>query len=340
MPKVQSAFKYTLLIVFTYLFLLIIWPFFPAIVFAIIFAIVFMPIFNFFSKKLNWNKSLSGIIVLILTILFILTPILLLMGLITKETIYFVQTFDQQAFMDFVLANSIINFFGYEIDITLYTAGLLDLLRNAGQIVGQNLLVVGSNILRVLFLFFVFLFTYFFFLRDGSQLVKRCRGLLPFTGPQNKELFEKFYQTSKTVFIGYLTAAFLSGVAAYIIFTLFGIPGAVIWGLLAGLLSLIPTVGTIVVYLIGTTIAGLTFGIWGVLGFIAYYVVVEAIGLQAVLRPKMVDEKISMHPILVFFSLIGGISAFGSIGIIYGPLIMVMFVSIFDFIVGTRHAIK
>ncbi|MFC1647801.1 AI-2E family transporter, partial [Patescibacteria group bacterium] len=112
------------------------------------------------------------------------------------------------------------------------------------------------------------------------------------------------------------------------------------WGLLAGLLSLIPTVGVIVVYLIGTIIAGLTFGVWGVLGFIAFYVVVEAIGMQAVLRPKMVDEKISMHPILVFFSLIGGISAFGSIGIIYGPLIMVMFISIFDFIVGTKHAIK
>ncbi|MFC1810290.1 AI-2E family transporter, partial [Patescibacteria group bacterium] len=188
--------------------------------------------------------------------------------------------------------------------------------------------------------YFLNFFTYFFFLRDGSALVKRCRGLLPFTGPQNKELFEKFYNTSKTVFIGYLIAAFLSGVAAYIAFSLFGIPGAVIWGLLAGLLSLIPTVGVIVVYLIGTIIAGLTFGVWGVLGFIAFYVVVEAIGMQAVLRPKMVDEKISMHPILVFFSLIGGISAFGSIGIIYGPLIMVMFISIFDFIVGTKHAIK
>jgi len=340
MPKVQDAFKYTLLIVFTLLFLLIISPFLPAIVFAVIFAIVFMPFYNFFSERLGWNNSLSGLIVLFLTIIFILTPILILTGLITKETVYFIQTFDQQAFIDFVMANSVIDIFGYEINLTLYTAGLLDLLRNAGQLIGQNLLAVGSNVLRIIFLFFVFLFTYFFFLRDGSKLVKRCRGLLPFTSTQNKKLFEKFYNTSKTVFIGYLTAAFLSGVAAYIAFTLFGIPGAIIWGLLAGLLSLIPTVGTIVVYLIGTIIAGLAFGIWGVLGFVAYYVVVEAIGLQAVLRPKMVDERISMHPVLVFFSLIGGITAFGSIGIIYGPLIVVMFVSIFDFIVGTKHSSK
>jgi len=340
MAKVQDAFKYTLLIVFTFLFLLIIWPFLPAIVFAIIFAIVFTPLYKLFSEKLGWNNSLSGIVVLVLTIVFILTPILLLMGLITKEAIDFVQTFDQQGFINFILNNSIINIFGYELDLTLYTSGLLELLRNAGQLVGQNLLAVGSNVLRFIFLFFVFLFVYFFFLRDGKALVKKSRALLPFTKTQNKQLFEKFYNTSKTVFIGYLIAALLSGIAAYIAFTLFGIPGAVIWGLLAGLLSLIPTVGTVVVYLIGTIVAGLTFGIWGVLGFVVYYVAVEAVVLQGVIRPKMVDEKISMHPILVFFSLIGGIGAFGSIGIIYGPLIVVMFVSIFDFIVGTKRAIK
>ncbi len=340
MAKVNDAFKYVLLAVFTLLFLLIIWPFLPAIIFAIIFAIVFTPIYRYFSKKLKWNNTLSGLIVLILTVIFILTPILLLMGLITKETVYFIQTFDQQAFINFISSNSIINIFGYEVDLSLYAAGFLDLLRNAGQIIGQNLLTVGSNILRIIFLFFVFLFTYFFFLRDGEMLVKKSRGLLPFTAAQNKKLFEKFYNTSKTVFIGYLIAALLSGIAAYIAFTLFGIPGAVIWGLLAGLLSLIPTVGTIVVYLTGTIIAGLTFGIWGILGFIFYYAIVEAVLLQAVIRPKMVDEKISMHPVLVFFALIGGVTVFGSIGIIYGPLIVVMFISIFDFIVGTTRAIK
>jgi predicted PurR-regulated permease PerM len=172
------------------------------------------------------------------------------------------------------------------------------------------------------------------------MLVTKSRALLPFTAAQNKKLFEKFFNTSKTVFIGYLISALLSGIAAYIAFTIFGIPGAVIWGLLAGLLSLIPTVGTIVVYLIGTIIAGLTFGIWGIVGFIIYYAIIEAVLLQAVIRPKMVDEKISMHPVLVFFALIGGVTVFGSIGIIYGPLIVVMFVSIFDFIVGSSRAIK
>ncbi len=340
MSKVHDAFKYVLLAVFTLLFLLIIWPFLPAIIFAIIFAIVFTPIYRYFSKKLKWNNTLSALIVLIITVLFILTPILLLTGLITKETVYFIQTFNQQAFIDFISSNSLINIFGYEVDLSLYAAGFLDLLRNAGQIIGQNLLSVGSNILRIIFLFFVFLFTYFFFLRDGEMLVKKSRGLLPFTAAQNKKLFEKFYNTSKTVFIGYLISALLSGIAAYIAFTLFGIPGAVIWGLLAGLLSLIPTVGTIIVYLIGTIIAGLTFGIWGIMGFIIYYVIIEAVLLQTVIRPKMVDEKISMHPVLVFFALIGGVTVFGSMGVIYGPLIVVMFISIFDFIVGTSRAIK
>lgn len=340
MVKIQNAFKYTLLGVFTFLFFLIIMPFLPAIIFAVVFAIIFNPAYSFLKVKLNWPPTLAAILVVLVTFIFILTPLIILLGLVTQETINFVSTFDLNGFYDALVKYSSTEVWGYKIEITQYTESFIEVLKNAGLKMSEQAGNILGTLTGTAFLFFVFLFVYFFFLRDGHILVNKCRAILPFTNAQNKKLFNDFYKTSKTVFVGYLIAATLSGVIAYVAFTIFGIPGALIWALLTGLLSLVPKIGTIMVYGIGSIIVGIMSGVWMALAMLLYFVVFEIIGMQAIIRPKFVDEKISMHPVFVFFSLVGGITVFGSVGIIYGPLIMVMFISIFDFIVGTSHVIK
>jgi predicted PurR-regulated permease PerM len=340
MANVQNAFKYTILAVLTALFFVLIFPFLPAIVFAIVFSIIFHPIYDFFIKKWHFPDTLSAVAVVLLTFIFIVTPLVLLIGLIAQEIFTFVTTFDFNGFYTWISQYSTIQAFGFTIDLSQYTESFIGVLQQAGSKVGEQAGGLIGVITGTAFLFFVFLFVYFFFLRDGHLLVKKCRYILPFTKEQNKQIFYDFYSTSKTVFTGYLIAAVLSGLLAYIAFTLFGIPGAPIWGLSAALLSLVPKIGTVLIYGVGAIIAGILGGIWAGLGFVAYYIVFEIVGMQAVIRPKFVDEKISMHPVLVFFSLVGGILTFGTIGIIYGPLIMVLFVSIFEFVVGTRHTVE
>lgn len=340
MANAQDAFKYVILSVLTALFFIIIFPFLPAIVFAIVFSIIFHPIYDFFIKKWKFPDTLSAIAVVLLTFIFIVTPLVLLIGLVAQEIFTFVTTFDFNGFYSWFSQYSTIEAFGFTVDLTEYTESFITLLKTAGGKVGEQAGGIIGVITGTAFLFFVFLFVYFFFLRDGHLLVRKCRSILPFTREQNKKIFYDVYSTSKTVFTGYLIAAVLSGVLAYIAFSLFGIPGAPIWGLSAALLSLVPKIGTVIIYGVGAIIAGVLGGIWAGLGFALYYIVVEVVGMQAVIRPKFVDEKISMHPVLVFFSLVGGILTFGTIGLIYGPLIMVLFVSIFDFVVGMRHAVK
>lgn len=340
MANVQNAFKYTILAVLTFLFFILIFPFLPAIVFAIVFSIIFHPIYDFFIKKWHFPDTLSAIAVVLLTFIFIVTPLVLLIGLIAQEIFTFVTTFDFNGFYTWILQYSDFKIFGYEVDLTEYTESFIGVLQTAGTKLGEQAGGLIGVLTGTAFLFFVFLFVYFFFLRDGHLLIKKCRQILPFTREQNKQIFYDVYSTSKTVFTGYLIAAVLSGLLAYIAFFLFGIPGALIWGLSATILSLVPKIGTILIYGTGAVIAGIMGGIWMALGFIAYFIVFEVIGMQAMIRPRFVDVKIAMHPVLVFFSLVGGILTFGTIGIIYGPLIMVLFVSIFEFVVGTRHTVK
>lgn len=340
MQKVQLYFKYVILAFFTFLFFLIISPFLPAIVFAVVFAIIFNPIYEYLKDKLKWPETLSAVLVVLMTIIFILTPLVILLGLITQETINFATTFDVNGFYEVLTKYSNMDVLGYRLDIMQYTESFVEVMKNAGLVMSAYAGLILGTLTGTAFLFFVFLFVYFFFLRDGHLLVKKCRAILPFTNAQNKKLFNDFYNTSKTVFVGYIIAAGLSGVIAYVAFTIFGVPGAIIWALLTSLLSLVPKIGTIVVYGTGAIIVGLMSGIWAALGLLVYFIIFEVVGMWMVIRPKLVDEKISMHPVFVFFSLVGGITVFGSVGIIYGPLIMVMFVSIFDFIVGTSHAIK
>ncbi len=173
-------------------------------------------------------------------------------------------------------------------------------------------------------------------LLDGEDFVNYSKRISPFTKKQNDIFFKKFENVARTVFQGNLLAAVLSGLAAMIGFSIFGLQAALIWGILAGILSLVPTIGTLVVYGIGSLI--LSFGSpfpW-ILAPLLYYLFVEIGLIQSFIKPKLIDEKIKIHPILIFLSLVGGVSVFGSIGIIYGPIIVVLFITMFDFIIVTE----
>jgi predicted PurR-regulated permease PerM len=337
MPKTQTAIKYTFLAIFTFLFAVIVWPFLPAILFALIFSIVFFPLHQYLRKKLNFSKNLPAVLTVLASTILILIPLFILVGLIAKETIIFVQNFNPDQFADQIGSYSMLSVFGYEINLTSYFNGILEAIKNAGQAIGSYAIQVGSNIIRVIFLFFVFLFVYFYFLRDSEILITKLKKLLPFARLQNKKLMSEFNSVSKTVFIGMLVSALLSGFAAYIAFAVFGVPGALIWGLLAGLLSLIPAVGAAIIYLIGLVIVGVTSGFTGALFLLGYFVLIELVLLQSFIKPKLIDDKISVHPVLVFFALVGGVGVFGSIGILYGPIIVVLFASTVEFMLETQR---
>lgn len=331
----QDVLKYFLLLVFGYLFGKIMWPFVGSFVFAVLFAVMFYPVF-FKAKKWFGENGGAGA-VLFATLFFIFAPIVVLITLLAKEITGLVINTSTADLVNAIESFDNYEIFGYRIDLDQITALLKSAMQSVGQVALDVSKAAGANTIEFLFAFFVFIFMYFYMLRDGQKLLKKLKEILPFSKSQNQKLVSDFHHVTKAVFVGNLLGALFSGVAAYVGFLGFGIGGAVIWALMAGILSLIPTVGTLFIYIAGALMVFATYGwVWGA-AFVLYFLSIEVGLVQNLIKPKFLDDKISVHPILVFLALVGGVEVFGSIGFVYGPLIVVLFVAIFQFSIESKN---
>ncbi len=178
-----------------------------------------------------------------------------------------------------------------------------------------------------LFKLFVTLFALFFFLRDGRELGKVIRNLLPFTPQRNEELISR---TSDLIFAGSmatLTVAAAQGVAGGILFAVLGLQAPLFWGVVMGFCALLPLAGTALVW-VPAAIGLIVVGSWikGVILIVLGMVLVG--GMDNVLRPALVSGKTEMNGLVVFISILGGVAAFGFVGLVLGPVIVAAAISI------------
>lgn len=314
-----------------YFFFLITQPFIPTFILAVGFAIVFYPVFQFFERKLKQGPTMAALLTVVLTFLFIILPLGTLLGLITNEAVIFAQNTDFKALAQSLNTLTHWSIFGYELDLVALKEKLIGALGSLGSYASSKSFSILSAISNSLFLFFVFLLLYYYLLRDGERLKSDFKNLLPFEKNQQNILFQSFREIAKTVFYGNFLSALAAGVVAYLGFLLFGFKGALIWGLLAAIFSFIPTLGTLLVYLAGILILGVGSGWILALLMFAYFIGVEIILRENILRGKLLEDRLHFHPILVFFALVGGVTAFGSLGLIYGPLIITFLGALYQF---------
>jgi predicted PurR-regulated permease PerM len=173
--------------------------------------------------------------------------------------------------------------------------------------------------------FVLMLFALFYFYKDGAAFLRWLAHLTPLPGSLEREIQQKFREVSESAFLGTFVTAAVQGLLGGIGFLIVGLP-PLIWGVVMAVLSLIPLVGAFLVWgpaavllMAGGRVgAGIFLVVWGVV----------AVGLSDnVLRPLLMQGKSQLHPLLMFFSLIGGIMAFGPIGILLGPLAIVLVVA-------------
>lgn len=184
------------------------------------------------------------------------------------------------------------------------------------------------NIPGIIVSLFIMLFLMFFLLIDGEKLVKIIRNLFPLKEHHEQFILKKLNDTTYAVVYGQLITAIIQGIIGGIGFFIFGLPHPIFWGVMMALLALIPLVGpTLIwlpaaVYLIGT---GVSLGdSWlitkGVLFFVYSLVFVSL--MDNVIKPKIIGERANIHPAFVFLGVLGGLQLFGLIGVLIGPLIL------------------
>jgi predicted PurR-regulated permease PerM len=202
-----------------------------------------------------------------------------------------------------------------------------DLKRLADTIVGASASILG-DIVEIASEFFIGTFLLFvslyYFLKEGRRWVVELERVAPIDEHYVRAFAREFVRVSHGLFYGTVVNAVVQGTLAGIGYAIFGVPQAVLWGAVTALMSLTPVVGTTVVWaplalfmaMTGSTAQGIGVLVWGA---------VAVGGIDNFIRPWLMKGRMRIHPLLVFLSVIGGVAAFGVVGILIGPLAASLF---------------
>jgi len=185
--------------------------------------------------------------------------------------------------------------------------------------------------------YFIMLFVLFFLLRDSAYFAQGVRWISPLSKKQENLFVERFRVVTKATVLGTLVTALVQGALSGVIFLVLGLRNPILWGALTALLSLVPLIGSASVW-VPWTLYLLAMGSYGrALIFLASQVVVVG-GIDNFLRPTLIESRVGMHTLVVFFSILGGIGYFGILGMFIGPLVFAMGLAFLEFYIESTPA--
>jgi predicted PurR-regulated permease PerM len=329
-----------MLLVLAVVFLNMVQFFLLPIVLAAVFAGLFYPVFRKLLVVFRQRRSLTSLVTCLLLMLLLLIPAYIVADLVASEAIDLYETAEQgvREFVQTVergesrLLEAIRNASLYRrlgLEGYDWQASLEEIVKSSAS----SLASVINKASRETFLFFtnifITFFAMFYFFRDGDWIVKRIKYLSPLDERYEDEIIRRFLSVSRATIKGTLVIAIIKGAMGGLTFWAFGVTSPVLWGVVMVILSIIPLVGAwLVMYPVGFIMI-LTGAVWEGLAII--FIATVPIGnIDNILLPRLVGRDAGMHELLVFISTIGGLSVFGIMGFVIGPIIAAMFMTILD----------
>jgi predicted PurR-regulated permease PerM len=194
-------------------------------------------------------------------------------------------------------------------------------------------LVVGA--LGALVAVAVTLFLLFFFLRDGEEIVRKAMSLIPMEEARRLHLVDRVAAVTRAVVFGALLTALIQGTLVGIVFALVRLPSPVVFGALATLASLLPLVGAALVWVPAAGVLAFQ-GRWGAALFVVIWGVAVVSMADNVVRPLFISGQAKISTLPVFLGLMGGIGAFGPIGMVLGPVVVALVLALLQFAKESR----
>lgn len=321
-------------------------PYMTAIVIAIVLSVLFRPLHRFVAKivsKGDQGSSFATIVTLVLIAVIVLTPLTFLGIRLYNESgnLYLSLTDEtERATIITSLNNTLYTISHKFFDVTpsfnfnsfnvaQYIQGLFDWLFSNLDTVFSSAAKIGLNI-------FIILLALFYMLRDGGALRKQLIAFSPLKDTHEEQILNKLKQAIHSVVTGSLIVSIIQGVLSGIGFWIFGVPNPVLWGTVAMIAAFIPGFGTSLVLI--PAVLYLFFNVppvWHAIGLAIWGVL--AVGLiDNFLSGILMNRKIKIHPFLILVSVLGGLSFFGPVGFILGPLVLAFLFALIE-IYKTSH---
>ncbi len=330
----QSKALLGLVIGVTILFGLVLWPFNGAISWAVFMAIVFSSLQERSVQVCRGRRGWAAFGTLVVIFVSVLLPMALLTASVMHEASAFYQRFKggeiqlSQYFQRGIdvlpeWARAGLQRFGLA-DLGAVQAKLVAALGRSSEAITAHAFSIGQNTLEFVVGLFVMLYLLFFLLRDGKALAANAAAALPLEPRHTTRLLQQFATVVRATVKGNIVVALVQGALGWLAFGVLGIKGALLWGAVMALLSLLPAVGAALVwgpvalYLLstGSILSAVGLAAWGVL----------VIGLvDNVLRPVLVGKQTRLPDYLVLLATLGGLAVFGLNGFVIGPVIAAMF---------------
>ena len=318
------------------LFLSMISQFLMAIFLAGIFSALSYPLYLRFEKWFKGRRSLASIATLLLIVFVVVLPLGGLLGIVAAQAIKVGEAVkpwvEQQLAEPDAITNALKSLPFYD-RIEPYRNLIL---KKAGEMVGglsgfliNRLSSVTLGTVNFLFMLFIMLYTMFFFLMDGNKLIDKILYYLPLEDQDERRMLDKFTSVTRATLKGTAVIGLLQGVLAGAAFAVVGIHSAVFWGAIMAVLSFIPGIGSALVWGPAVIILAATGHFAKAIGLGVFCAAVVG-SIDNLLRPILVGRDTQMHELMILFGTLGGIIMFGVVGVIIGPIIAALFVTVWD----------
>ena len=316
-----------------YVCLSILRPFASVIAWSVVLAIICYPVHQRLMRKTG-RVALSAFMTSVLAVLAILIPLLTLASIAVSQGSALgrslhgaLQSGESPLQRTSAAIGGITGRFG--IDQTAIADWIQQHIADWGQRAGQYTVSAAAGVLDAFVSSMFVVIALFLLLRDGQDLVRSIPDLLPFERDRSNALLRRIKDVVQASVYGVVVIAIMQGALCGAMFALLGIPGSALWGVVTVFASVLPVVGAFAVWGPGTLYLAMT-GQWAQTIVLALWGTFVVSGIDNVLRPRLVAGRAGLSELAMFFALLGGLSVFGGLGVVLGPVMFATVAAIVD----------
>lgn len=343
--SIERGFLLTLLVVVTLVFAWLIAPFFGSVVWAVVASIVFAPLTDRLNTALGGRRNLATVVTLLVILIAVILPMVLLGGALLEQAsgvyakiksgqIDFDAVFTQiEGRLPIWMRQQLA---GYGLtDFAAVRAHLAAGAVKSFDTLASRAFSIGQSAFSFLAALGIMLYLSFFLLRDWRSIVATVERAIPLLPEHRRALFDKFAAVVRATIKGSIAVAVLQGAIGGAILWLLGIGGALLWGVLMGAFSLLPAIGTGIVWVPMAIYLLATGAVWqGVAVALCGFFIISSV--DNVVKPILVGRDTRMPDYMVLISTFGGLELLGFNGLVVGPVIAALFIATWEIFAESR----
>ena len=337
--RFRAIFLLLLVVGISLLFLDMIRPFLTALFLGAILSGLMYPAYRTLCRWFGGREGLASAAALLLFVVVLIGPIAAFLGIVTNQALQIAESAGpwieelQARLREPGGLDRLLEGVPFVESLRPYQEQLVQKLGEVagsmGSFVAREVGDVATTTVWIVFLLFVMLYAMFFFLKDGRGVLAKVLYYLPLSDEDERRMLDRFVSVTRAMVKGTFLIGIVQGTLAGLAFWVVGIPSAVFWGTVMAVLSIVPGIGSALVWLpaaiyllaVGQTVAGIGLILWCGL----------VVGtLDNLMRPWLVGRDTRMPDLMILLGTLGGLAAFGMAGVLIGPIVAALFITVWE----------